>query len=539
MNDEHALMAEYAKSGSEAAFRELLSRYIDLVYSTALRRVDGDTHLAEDVAQTVFVDLARMARSLPAGVMVGGWLHRHTCFVGSKTMRSQRRRQLRERHAVEMSTLRDHTQENLAKVASLLDEGIEQLGAKDRTAILLRFFEHRDFGSVGEALGVNAAAAQRRVSRAVERLRRFLARRGIGVGATGLVLLLSAEAVQSAPIGLTAKISAAAALSTAATHTATTFGIAKTLAMSTLQKTMIVGTLAAGLGTGIYEARRASHLQGNLQVLEQQRAVLNAQVQQLSRERDDVASRLATAQKANDSLRKDTLELPKLRAEVARLRSDSQGLAQLKAAITDDPTQSAAKSWLDRVSKLKQSLAQMPDQKIPELQFLTEEDWLNAVKNIKELSNEGHLNQALSSLRTAAKHEFAVLLQKALRSYALANNGQLAADFSQIASYLGAPLDNALLQRYEFTAPGMVSEKSTALDDQDDAYFEISAEDVSTITGSVAENTLKQALQEFSLANHGQKPTDPSQLLPYARTPAEQAVLQRLIQYPTGNVRTP
>jgi hypothetical protein len=181
----------------------------------------------------------------------------------------------------------------------------------------------------------------------------------------------------------------------------------------------------------------------------------------------------------------------------------------------------------------------MPDQQIPELEFLTEEDWLNAVKNVKQLSNEGNLNQALSSLRTSAKHEFAVLLQKALRSCSLANNGQLPTDFSQIASYLDTPLDNAVLQRYEFTAPGVVSEKPTPLDDKDDAYYKISVEDVSSITGSVAENTLKEALQEFSLANQGQKPSDPSQLLPYARTPSEQAVLQRLIQYPTENVRVP
>src|SRR5438093_9750622 len=96
MTDSQKLLAEYVQSGSEAAFRELVTRYVDLVYSTALRLVEGDTHRGEDVAQTVFVDLARMARTLSNDVTLGGWLHRHTCFVAANTMRGGRRRQSRE-----------------------------------------------------------------------------------------------------------------------------------------------------------------------------------------------------------------------------------------------------------------------------------------------------------------------------------------------------------------------------------------------------------------------------------------------------------
>src|SRR5580704_16801677 len=105
MTDSQRLLADYAKHGSEAAFRELVTRYLDLVYSTALRLAGGDTHLAEDVAQTVFVDLASLAKSLSGEVKLGGWLHRHTCFVAAKTLRGERRRQSRERQAVEMNSL--------------------------------------------------------------------------------------------------------------------------------------------------------------------------------------------------------------------------------------------------------------------------------------------------------------------------------------------------------------------------------------------------------------------------------------------------
>src|ERR1051326_9488357 len=122
MTDSQQLLAEYARNGSDAAFRELVTRYVDLVYSTALRLVEGDTHRAEDVAQTVFVDLARLAQTLSHEVMPGGWLHRHTCFVAANTLRGERRRQSRELEAAAMNDPQDHSQENLALVAPRSEE---------------------------------------------------------------------------------------------------------------------------------------------------------------------------------------------------------------------------------------------------------------------------------------------------------------------------------------------------------------------------------------------------------------------------------
>src|SRR5436190_7661889 len=107
MTDSQPLLGEYAKTGSDAAFRELVDRYINLVYSTALRRVDGDTHRAQDICQIVFLDLARTASKLSDAVMLGGWLHRHACFVALNIIRQERRRQTREQQAVEMNTLND------------------------------------------------------------------------------------------------------------------------------------------------------------------------------------------------------------------------------------------------------------------------------------------------------------------------------------------------------------------------------------------------------------------------------------------------
>src|SRR5437773_11765708 len=127
MTESQQLIEEYARNGSEAAFRELVARYINLVYSTALRLVVGDIQLAEDVTQTVFVHLSRQAHKLSHDLMLGGWLHRHTCYVASKTMRRERRRQARERQAALMNSLQDHSEANLEKLAPILDEAINQL----------------------------------------------------------------------------------------------------------------------------------------------------------------------------------------------------------------------------------------------------------------------------------------------------------------------------------------------------------------------------------------------------------------------------
>ena len=209
MTDHRTLLADYAANGSEEAFRELVARYIDLVYSTAVRLVNGDTHRAEDVAQTVFADLARLAGKFSQDVMLGGWLHRRTWHVATTLMRNERRRLNRERQAAEMNTLQDHPEGQFERIAPLLDEAINQLGASDRAAIVLRFFEHRDLRAVGVALGSNEDAAQKRVSRAVEKLRCHFARRGIVASSTVIASVIAAHAVHAAPAGLASAVTTA------------------------------------------------------------------------------------------------------------------------------------------------------------------------------------------------------------------------------------------------------------------------------------------------------------------------------------------
>jgi RNA polymerase sigma factor (sigma-70 family) len=247
MTDQRTLLADYVNHGSEPAFRELVARYIDLVYSTAVRLVNGDTHRAEDVAQTVFTDLARLAGTLSPEVMLGGWLHRRTWHVAITLMRSERRRQHRERQAAEMNELPDQPEGQFEQIAPLLDEAINQLNARDRAAIVLRFFEHRDLRTVGEMLGGNEDAAQKRVSRAVEKLRGHFARRGIVASMVVITSAIAANAVHAAPAGLASAVSTASLAGAAGAGSFNLLSTVKNLLMKKTTYAILTAAIVAGI----------------------------------------------------------------------------------------------------------------------------------------------------------------------------------------------------------------------------------------------------------------------------------------------------
>ena len=311
-----ALLAEYAATKSETAFREVVSRYVNLVYSTAVRLVNGDSHLAEDVAQRVFADLAKMAGSLSKDVMLGGWLHRHTCYLASKTMRTERRRRAREEQAVQMNEIEDGSTANFAAIAPILDEAINKLGTEERQAIVLRYFEERDFRSVGEALGSSEEAARKRVNRALEKLRGLLGRRGVTLSAAGLATVLEAQAVTMAPAGIAIGISAAA-LTTASAGGGTALTTLYLMSMTKFQGGVIAAiTVALSIPLVIqYQAKEK---------LRHENEALRAEAEQVQVLKEENARLVKLVPRAtnippsgnNEQLR----ELMKLRGEVGVLR---------------------------------------------------------------------------------------------------------------------------------------------------------------------------------------------------------------------------
>jgi RNA polymerase sigma factor (sigma-70 family) len=201
--DDHQLLRDYVDRRSGSAFAELVRRHVDAVYSSAVRRVNGDRALAEDIVQCVFTDLARKAAQMPPGTVPGGWLHRHTGFVASHHIDRERRRRAREQQAVAMNALTDATGDPAwERTAPLLDEALDALPNDDRDAIVLRFFEKRDFRAVGQALGVSDDTAQKRVSRALEKLRGLLTRRGVTSTGAALSAIMLANTVTQAPAAL-------------------------------------------------------------------------------------------------------------------------------------------------------------------------------------------------------------------------------------------------------------------------------------------------------------------------------------------------
>lgn len=212
MTRDEVMLQQYAADRSEAAFAALVCRYMDFVFSVCRRQLGDDT-LAADVAQTVFLLLAAKAGALPSGVPLSGWLFRtahHAC-------RNARRVEARRRHyegkaAAEMQREADRTQGQMwAQAGPDLDDVMAALRAGDRDALLLRYVEGLSLEELAVALSLSPAAAHKRVSRALERMRRSLA--GAGAGAAlpvaTLAALLADQLVQATPPAQAATLTAA------------------------------------------------------------------------------------------------------------------------------------------------------------------------------------------------------------------------------------------------------------------------------------------------------------------------------------------
>jgi uncharacterized protein (TIGR03435 family) len=264
MMDDMELLREYAGGGREEAFTTLVARHISMVHSVALRHV-RDPHQAEEITQAVFVILARKAGALPGGTILSGWLFHTARLTAANFVRTEIRRARREQEAYMQSRMRENQPNDpWGQMAPLLDEAIASLNETDRNAIVLRFMEGRDFKEVGAALGATEDSGRMRVNRALEKLRAFLARRGVALSAAVIAGALSANAVQAAPPALLGSVAVAAAKGTSLTTSTSTLikGTLKLMAWTKLKIATVAGVgilLSAGTVTVAVRAMRTEN----------------------------------------------------------------------------------------------------------------------------------------------------------------------------------------------------------------------------------------------------------------------------------------
>ena len=298
MNDDATLLRAYADKSSEAAFAELVRRHIDLVYGAALRRTGGDAHTAADIAQQVFIKLARHARKLSHHTVLCAWLYTTTRNVALNVVISDQRRQARNAVALQLG---DASSPDWERVRPLLDDAIDELAEADRAAVLLRFFQNRPFAEIGVVLQLSEDAARMRVERALGKLRGILARHGVKSTAAALTTVFANQVGAVAPAGLVGSITSAA-LSGAATAGLAVAGAG--IFMST-KSTLIVSVVAlAAISTTFLQWNRAVRAETEL-------AALTA-------DRDGLRSQLATEQQR---AKRSVQDMTALRSEVDALKA--------------------------------------------------------------------------------------------------------------------------------------------------------------------------------------------------------------------------
>ena len=334
MTTDADLLQRYAATRSEAAFAELVQRHVNLVYSAALRQVNGDAHLAQDVSQTVFTDLARKAGSLARGrdasSPLTGWLYTSAHFAAAKMVRGENRRRDREEKFMRESEnsgmgvppVQSANEMEWEKLSPVLDAAMQELKESDREAVLLRYFENRQFAEVGARLGLNENAARMRVERALEKLRTILGRRGVAVTAT-LATVISANAVQLAPAGL------AVTLAGASLAAAGTGAFLKFMTLTKL-KLAFSALVVAGATTALVVQHQAQER------LRTDNESLTQQIAQLKADNESLSNRFAAVGDSKKLTDEQINELLKLRGEVGLLQQNASTLSN-KLARASNP----------------------------------------------------------------------------------------------------------------------------------------------------------------------------------------------------------
>lgn len=345
--DDIQLLRNFAEQRSEAAFAELVRRHVNLVYSCAFRQT-GNAHQAEEITQAVFIILARKAASLGRKTILSGWLYQTARLTAANFLRTERRRVFREQEAHMQALLNDPpTDDAWPRIAPLLDGAMAELGARDRDAVVLRFFNEKSLAEVGVALGTSEDAAKMRVSRALEKLRKLFLRRGVSLTTTSIAGALAANAVQAAPAKLALGVATAAGGGAVVAVSTLTLvkGVVNLVTISKLQLGAISAVGVAGLVMPlVLEHRANTRLRAeNLALREHS---------QPSQAASATPAMAAIDSEESERQRRERAELLRLRGEIGRLRAAEEELAKLRAAVPSSGRTSSAANATPAVTEL-------------------------------------------------------------------------------------------------------------------------------------------------------------------------------------------
>ncbi len=347
MNDDAALLRRYAEERNEAAFAELVQRHLALVYGAALRQLDGATHRAEEVAQSVFTDLARKAASLSERDDLVGWLYTSTHFATAKLKRTEQRRQQREQEASTMHELLSacSSDDIWERLRPVLDDAMHELDARDRDVILQRFFQGHRLAEVGDRLGISDDAARMRIERALEKLRVLLARRQITSTTAALAVALVSQPAVAVP-GRLVETVANSALSSANIAAAPALSFFQIMSTSKIAVGIAGLLFALTLGVATREFSRREAVEANLAAAKRDYA---AQVVKTR----DLEQNASTAEK-NLALLKQSLE--ERSAAQAAAKARTAGEASVVKAEPAWDSKAEGRAFLDRHSETKRAL---------------------------------------------------------------------------------------------------------------------------------------------------------------------------------------
>jgi len=296
--------------------------------------------------------------------------------------------------------------------------------------------------------------------------------------------------------------------------------------MKPRQVSALAAVFLAFLGFAGYETRVVIQQQGQVEALCKRAAQLAAELATLRRERDVDAKDLAEAER-------QFAALPPLRA--------------------GDPTisperRTEMKAWLARMKRLRQLFDERPDQRIPEMQFLTDQDWLRVAKN-NELDSDDGRRKALAAARDAAISHFTSQLSAALRKFAKTAGVDTPATIFALGPFFDNPVDAALFERYELrkAAPSGLrgniewsAQNKSPIDLDYDSQFSVRVSDsgnsgMGTMYAPLAwipdfRERLARASKDFAAAGKIPSSGGLADVLPFFNPPLDPATVEKILK---------